>query len=121
MKRSGRSQLDTALPLIFYSGIKNFSQTLARRYSILRFTNLLLEGIASSVSQTFYKLYRHYKLYKSNKPYKPYRLYKPFTNLVHEGVASSALETFYKPCVRRYSILRFRNFLETLQILRQTF
>ena len=54
----------------------------ARRCSILRFTNLtnlLLKGIASSVLQIFYKLY------------------KPYTKLLLEGIASSVLQTFYKP------------------------
>ena len=40
------------------------------------FTNFLLEGMESSVLQTFYKPYNFYKLYKL---YNPYKLYKPFS------------------------------------------
>ena len=67
----------------------------------INLTNFLLEGMESSVLQTFYKP-------------------TIFTNLLQ---TLQTLQTFYKLFPRRYRILCFTNFLQTLQTVQslQTF
>ena len=87
--------------------------------SFTNHTNLLLEGIASSVLQTLRTL----------RALPALQVLQTFTNFTNLKNFTKGLQTlcskvyhppFYKPFARRYSILRFTNLLQTLQTL-QTF
>ena len=82
------------------------------------FTNFLLEGMESSVLQTFYKptIFTNLTNFTNFLFEVSYRILS-FTNLLQ------TLQTFYKLFPRRYRILCFTNFLQTLQTVQslQTF